>query len=63
LIKSFSTICYPSQVKCSNCNKTVFPLTKNIDVSTWDLKCSCGNIVYYHPKREERINQIKNFLD
>lgn len=60
---STNYIRYPSQIKCISCKKTVFPLTKNIDKSTWDLKCTCGEIVYLHPKREERIEQIKNFLN
>ena len=57
------TIHYPSQVICDKCNVNVFPTRKSIDSSTWDLKCSCGNIAYKHPKREERIEQIKNLLD
>ena len=48
---------------CDKCNVNVFPTRKNIDSSTWDLKCSCGEIVYLHPKREERIEQIKNLLN
>jgi hypothetical protein len=60
---STNTIHYPSQVICDNCKSNVFPTRKNIDSSTWDLKCSCGNIAYKHPKREERIEQIKNLLD
>ena len=60
---SINTINYPSQVICDKCNVNVFPTRKNIDSSTWDLKCSCGNIAYKHPKREERIEQIKNLLN
>lgn len=60
---STNEIYYPSQVICDKCNVNVFPTRKSIDSSTWDLKCSCGNIAYKHPKREERIEQIKNLLD
>ena len=60
---STNEIYYPSQVICDKCNINVFPTRTNIDSSTWDLKCSCGNIAYKHPKREERIEQIKNLLD
>lgn len=60
---STNIIHYPSQVLCDKCNVNVFPTRKNIDSSTWDLKCSCGEIVYLHPKREERIEQIKNLLN
>lgn len=60
---STNHIYYPSQVICDKCNVNVFPTRKSIDSSTWDLKCSCGNIAYKHPKREERIEQIKNLLD
>ena len=60
---STNEIYYPSQVICDKCNVNVFPTYKNIDTSTWDLKCTCGNIAYKHPKREERIEQIKNFLN
>lgn len=60
---STNTIHYPSQILCDKCNVNVFPTRKNIDSSTWDLKCSCGEIVYLHPKREERIEQIKNLLN
>lgn len=60
---STNTIHYPSQVICDKCNVNVFPTRKSIDSSTWDLKCSCGNIAYKHPKREERIEQIKNLLN
>lgn len=60
---STNIIRYPSQVLCDKCNINVFPTRKNIDSSTWDLKCSCGEIVYLHPKREERIEQIKNLLN
>ena len=63
MIITTNSILYPSQVKCPKCNTTVFPLRKNIDTSTWDLKCSCGEIAYLHPKREERIEQIKNLLN
>lgn len=54
---------YPSDVTCSKCERKVFPTISAIDTSTWDLKCSCGNIAYLHPRREERIEQIKNMLD
>ena len=60
---STNEIYYPSQVICDKCNINVFPTRRSIDSSTWDLKCSCGNIAYKHPKREERIEQIKNLLD
>jgi hypothetical protein len=60
---STNTIRYPSQVICDNCKSNVFPTRKNIDTSTWDLKCDCGNVAYKHPKREERIEQIKNLLN
>lgn len=60
---STNEIYYPSQVICDKCNVNVFPTRRSIDSSTWDLKCSCGNIAYKHPKREERIEQIKNLLN
>jgi hypothetical protein len=60
---STNEIYYPSQVICDKCNINVFPTRRSIDSSTWDLKCSCGNIAYKHPKREERIEQIKNLLN
>ena len=50
-------------IKCENCERHVYPTSKSIDSSTWDLKCSCGFIAYKHPLREERIEQIKNLLD
>lgn len=56
-------ILYPSQVICDKCEANVFPTIKNIDSSTWDLVCPCGNIAYKHPKREERIEQVKNLLN
>ena len=60
---SFGVVRYPSEVACDKCGKMVFPTVKAIDSSTWDLKCSCGNIAYKHPNREERMEQIKNMLD
>jgi hypothetical protein len=60
---STNTITYPSSVVCESCSKTIFPMRKNIDSSTWDLVCDCGEIAYKHPKREERKEQIKNLLD
>ena len=60
---STNEIFYPSQVVCDRCKVNVFPTRISIDSSTWDLKCICGNIAYKHPKREERIEQIKNLLD
>lgn len=53
---------YPTNIKC-DCGEKVIPHPFSIDLSTWDLKCRCGKIAYFHPKREERKQQILDMLD
>ncbi len=53
---------YPSNIKCE-CGKEIEPTPKTIDSGTWDLLCGCGKIGYYHPKRDERQQQISDMLD
>lgn len=62
---SYGTIIrYPSDLRCEHCNKYIFPTAQTIDSSTWDLVCkTCKNVVYEHPQRLERIEQIKDMLD
>jgi len=57
-------ITYPDDLSCEHCGNEEFVYMRDIDSSTWDMKCpKCKEIAYKHPKREERQRQIKDMLD
>lgn len=63
---STNHIVFPNtkEMHCDNCGNDKFNLINDIDTSNWDVICpECDNVVFKHPKRDERIEQLKNMLD